>query len=229
MTNDIKIKTVASNIKRYTIFFYLILTIIILIVSDLNVIAKDDIEWEVRLDFFGADGEEDYVIIGESPNAKDGLSKDEFDMPKPPSMPAESYLRSWLDDNLTAPYDVLLADYREFPDISKVWNLSLIWIANKNSSNIVNFSWNIVNISNFEYDSLKLYYFGNNSPIVDLLIEDNFSILLDSNEPQHFQIICETNINNEQNNIINSTTLLTLLAIFIIIIILGLIIWIIKR
>jgi len=78
--------------------------------ADLNWTC-DEFVWNVTLNFNEDNGNRDYVVFGEAPDANDGEPPDSYDMPKPPA-PQPPYIRAWFDDNLPIPYDKLGEDYR---------------------------------------------------------------------------------------------------------------------
>jgi len=221
-----KITCIAKNLALFGILLIFIISSLTLII---NTKAADDIEWEIMLNFDEPGGAHDYVIFGEKPDANDKGFPDMYDMPKPPA-PIDPYIRAWLDNNLTEPYNILLADYRKSPDTYKIWNLSVIWNPLDESSTTITISWNIQNTTNIEYDSIKFYEKGNSNPIFDLLDETSYSSLFKANEPQQFQIICQyDNSKGKTDNIEISPLSLIIALIIIVIIALLIIYWKTKR
>jgi hypothetical protein len=229
MERDINKDRITSINKKLIIFGILFLLIITPLVFEINTKAADDIEWEIKLNFSEPGGTYDYVIFGEKPDANNGGNPDFYDMPKPPA-PISPNIRAWFDNNLTEPYNLLLADYRKSPDTNKIWTLSVLWSPLDESSTTITIKWNIENITNLEYDSIKFYEEGNTNPIFDMLDETSYSYFFPANELQHFQIICQ---NENTNGKTENTEILSLYLIFtlIIIIIIALLIvyWKIKR
>ena len=223
-------KNKITNITKVLVVFGILLPFIISTLTlVMNTKAADDIEWEIMLNFDEPSGAHDYAIFGEKPDANDEGFPDMYDMPKPPA-PIDPYIRVWLDNNLTEPYNILLADYRKSPDTYKIWNLSVIWNPLDESSTTITISWNIQNTTNIEYDSIKFYEKGNSNPIFDLLDETSYSSLFKANEPQQFQIICQyDNSKGKTDNIEISPLSLIIALIIIVIIALLIIYWKTKR
>ena len=152
-----------------------------------------DIEWSVTLNFNETDGKTDYVVFGEAPDANDGPPADSYDQPKPPAqMPP--YVRAWLNDNLTEPYNILLKDYRKYPDTNKVWNLNIQWINYSGGSTEINITWNPDDVDDSEYTSVILYSPEGN-PLKDMTTQNSYSFTCPVAIPQNFKIICES-LNN---------------------------------
>ncbi len=229
MKKDYKKNEITSITKMLVIFGILLLFIISSLALIVNTEAADDIEWEVKLNFDEPTGTYDYVIFGEKPDAKGGPLNDEYDMPKPPA-PMMPYVLAWLDDNLTEPYNRLLADYRKSPDNYKIWNLSVIWNPLDESSTTITITWNIQNITNLEYDSIKFYEKGNSDSVFDLLDETSYSSVFQAYELQQFQIICQNeNSNGKTENTEIPSLYLIIALIIIVIIVLLFIYWKTKR
>jgi len=87
---------------------------------------EKSIVWDATITFTNPTGQNDYVIFGEAPDANDGPPADIYDVAKPPA-PMPPYIRAYLKDGLPSPYTNLWRDYREYPDTSKTWNLSILW------------------------------------------------------------------------------------------------------
>jgi len=208
--------------KRYLItsqklvFIIIVALLMVPLFLSENISAIDNLDWDVRLNFIETSGDEDYVIFGESSDAVDGSIRDDYDMPKPPSAPMPPYLRAWFDDNLSAPYDLLLADYRKSSDTYKMWNLSLLWVNNENSSTTITITSSIQNITNFYYDSLELYNESEDIPVANFLLDEKYSFNINANEIKKFNIICTKEENNE---LFNNIDVMTSIAIFLLVII----------
>jgi hypothetical protein len=84
------------------------------------------IVWDATINFVNSGGQNDYVVFGEAPDAKDGPPADIYDVAKPPA-PMTPYIRAYLRDNLPTPYTNLWRDYRHFPASAKNWSLSVKW------------------------------------------------------------------------------------------------------
>ncbi len=214
-------------VLKKTVVFGILLLIIIgaTMVSEISTKAADDVEWELKLKFDEPGGKYDYVVFGETPDANDGLSPDSYDMPKPPA-PMTPFIRAWLNDNLTEPYNLLIADYRKYPDIHKVWNLTVLWLPSDfNASTTINISWNTSNITNLEYDSIEMYRAGNSNPVTDILMDTKYSFICPANEAQHFQIICQGGTSNGKTDTNEISFLYLILIIALIIICLLILYW----
>ena len=152
--------------------------------------TNNDIEWSVTLNFNETDGKSDYVVFGEAPDANDGGLPDSYDAPKPPAPPTP-YIRAWFDDNLPTPYDILGKDYRKYPDVYKIWNLSIQWVPSDYVTHTsVTISWNIGEVDDSEYISVILYDDGGN-PLKDMFTQNSYSFTCLAITPQSFNIICK--------------------------------------
>jgi hypothetical protein len=125
-------------------------------------ITADDpprsIIWDAKLDITaGIDGKSDNVYFGEADDATDGEPPDGHDQPNqiPPPQP---YIDAWFDDGMTtSPYEQLSRDYRHYPDVEKIWNLSILYFnMSFPTSTPVNITWNIPQVYASEYDSMVL-------------------------------------------------------------------------
>ena len=157
--------------------------------------TNNDIEWSVTLNFNETDGKIDHGVFGEAPDANDGPPYDSYDQPKPPPPPMPPYIYTWFDDNLVFPYKLLFKDYRKYPDVYKVWNLSIQWVPpDYVTSTSLTISWNSSEVDNSEYTSVILYDDGGN-PLKDMLTQNSYSFTCPAVTPQNFNIICN-NLNN---------------------------------
>lgn len=187
--------------------------------------AADDVEWEIRLDFNESSGAYDFVVFGELSDANDESPPDNYDMPKPPP-PMTPYIRAWFNSELEEPYNLLLKDYRLYPDSYKSWNLTVIWEPSGNdSSSSVTLSWSKENITNIEYDSIKFYKLGVSDPVSDLLVDSSYSFVCQAGIPQQFQIVCESESSDGVINIDDPLILVIILAIIIVIIVVVIVYW----
>lgn len=132
--------------------------------------------WSVTLNFNETGGKIDYAVFGETVDADDG-GIDSFDTPKPPE-PIPPYLRAWFDDNLPLPYDVLLKDYRRYPDTNKIWNLSVQWESSSSDPIDVTISWDNSKFIDCEYNSIILLRYDPFEEewtfAIDMLLNDNY-------------------------------------------------------
>lgn len=212
-------------LKKTVVFGILMLFTIAIMATDMSTKAVDNVEWELKLDFDEPGGAYDYVIFGEAPDANDGLPVDSYDEPKPPA-PMPPYIRTWFNDNLAEPYNLILKDYRKHPDSYKVWNLTALWIpSDYNSSTTITISWDNNNITSIEYDSVELYKVGNSDHVSDMLVDPSYSFLCPANEVQHFQIICQGGTSTGETDTNEIPFLYLILIIIVIIICLLILYW----
>ena len=158
-------------------------------------------EWNVKLEFTDSTGVYDDVIFGEASDANNGPPHDDYDMPKPPSPPYPPYIRTWLDNDLETPFNLLLRDYRDLSSDSNTWNLTIIWVPDDSSSNTtITISWDVNNITSIGYDSVKLYGEDESNPVSNMLTDESYDFICPSNEAQSFQIQCKNEESNGQSD-----------------------------
>jgi hypothetical protein len=148
--------------------------------------TKDQQFWDITLDLIETSGLKDNVVFGEASNASDG--QDNFDVPKP-SAPPSPFIYAWFDAGLSEPYNVLWKDYRKYPDIFKVWNLSVLWDSSSNDSTNVTINWNSSNLSYSEYNSIFLKDISADI-LIDMHANSNYTFNILSLVIYEFQIIC---------------------------------------
>jgi len=150
------------------------------------------IVWDVSLHFNEPGSAYDYVIFGEAPDANDGPPADAYDTVKPPA-PMPSYIRACFNDNIPFPYNQLWKDYRHYPAMSKVWNLSVQWVPeDSESSTTITISWSSSEINTTDYVSILLCTSGG-TPLRNMLLYSSYSFACPAFLPQTFQIICTAN------------------------------------
>jgi len=152
-------------------------------------VTVDGAEWDVILNFAEPSGKSDYIIFGEATDASDGPPADRYDTPKAPLPPGTPFISVCLDNDLPIPYNTLMTDYREYPDIYKEWNFTVWWTG---SDTTVSISWNITEVGNSEYDNVTLCN-EVGSPLVDMLSNDNYSFFCPNSSITSFQIIATAN------------------------------------
>ena len=172
---------------------------IIFIVDEIN--TKDEnnlynmdrdarsIAWDVRMNFTEPGGTNDYVIFGETSDANDGPPHDTYDTPLPPAPPYPPYIRAWFDDNLgnisnpSDPFHKLIRDFRKYPDVRKVWNLSVQWVSDSSDPTNMTISWDIDEIKNSEYNYMVLWKKVDNIwySIANMFTENTYILV-----PQYF-------------------------------------------
>ncbi|UCF12739.1 MAG: PKD domain-containing protein [Thermoplasmatales archaeon] len=183
-----------SSLLRIVIIYVLILVILAILFRSTNLRYKatfeGDLKWEATLYFNESGGKSDSVIFGEAIDANDGPPADIYDSPRPP-VPPPPYIYAWFDDGLSPPFNTLLKDFRSYPDIYKVWNLSVQWIPSDYvTSTSITISWNISILGNSEYTSVILYDDEGNL-LRDMYIQNSYIFTCTAMTPQSFKIICE--------------------------------------
>ncbi len=147
-----------------------------------------DITWSVRINLSKPAGKTDFVYFGEAPDAIDGPPADAYDTIK--TSPSEtSYIQAWLNDTLPAPYDKLERDYRHYPDSSKVWNLSVLWVPQSGSPPAtITMTWNTLHVNSSEYDEVVVRN-DTGGLVVNMRTSSSYIFICPANIPQHFTII----------------------------------------
>jgi VCBS repeat-containing protein len=185
------------------------------LLSSIKITARNII-WDVTLSFNNPGGQNDYVVFGEAPDAHDGPPVDIYDVLKPPA-PQPPYIRAWFNDNLSYPYDTLTNDYREYPDSSKVWNLTIQWMPSSGGSpTTITVSWDVNEFTDCEYESVTLNTEGG-TPLQDMLMNSSYIFSCPAYIPQNFKIICnvagnQAPIANPDSYSTNEDTTLTIAA-----------------
>ena len=150
------------------------------------------IVWDVTVNFNEPGGAYDYTVFGEAHGAHDGPPADAYDVLKPPA-PMPPYIRAWLNDNLPFPYNKLWKDYRHYPGINKIWNLSVQWTPSDDlSPTTVTMTWSPTAINSTEYASITLCTSGG-TPLKNMLLESSYSFSCPADITQDFKIICVAN------------------------------------
>jgi hypothetical protein len=133
-------------------------------------------------------------MFGEAPDANDGPPADTYDIVKPPAPPTP-YIRTWLNDNLPVPFDLLWKDYRHYSGASKVWNLTVQWMPTSGSSaSTITMSWSLSEFSGCEYTLVNLCTESGTS-LMNMLTNNNYVFSCPAYVPQNFKIICSTPLN----------------------------------
>jgi len=148
--------------------------------------------WDVTVNFDEPGGTNDYTVFGEATDAHDGPPADAYDVLKPPA-PMPSYIRTWLNDNLPFPYNKLWKDYRFYPDLYKVWNLTVLWVPEDDESPTeITISWSPAEVDESEYTTVNLCTQGG-VILENMLINNNYAFSCPANIPQSFKILCYAN------------------------------------
>lgn len=150
--------------------------------------------WGVTISCSNITGQFDSVLIGEATDANDGPPADGYDMAKPPA-PMTPYIRTWLNDDLPDPYDLLSDDYRSYPDSYKVWNLTIQWMPDGESiPSTITIAWNYGEFSESEYTSVNLCD-ETGVPLQDMLTGSSYDFSCPPYIPQNFKVICLADVN----------------------------------
>ncbi len=195
--------------RKILILFAVMILFLTMIFTSVNINISTigtSIVWSSSISATESNERRDNVQIGEASDAMDGLTADIYDVLKPPT-PIAPYLRLSLNDNLPIPYDTLWKDFRQYPGLSKIWNLSVQWIPQDyTSSTIVTLSWNSNEYENSEYDSVMLCS-DTGTPLLNMLTQSSYSFTCPAMIPQNFKISCtRTNHPPEPPNTPNGDT-----------------------
>jgi hypothetical protein len=158
-----------------------------------SVLFKDrNITWDVSISYNEPGGAYDTTVFGEAPDAHDGPPVDPYDVLKPPA-PMPSYIRAWFDDNLPIPYNKLWKDYRHYPGITKVWDLTVRWVPDDDvSPTTITISWNPTIVDTSEYTSVNLCTSGG-VVLKNMLIDSSYTFICPAEVNQIFKINCLLN------------------------------------
>jgi PKD repeat protein len=161
------------------------------IVFQSSIEAKEiGITWSCNLHVNEYEGKQDDVVFGEAPDANDGPPVDSYDIVKPPT-PMAPYVKAIFTDNLPSPYDSLWKDYRQYPDASKIWNLTVQWMPSSGSSpTTVTMSWFPSEIDDSEYTSVNLCT-DNGIILKNMRVDNTYTFSCPAYAPQNFKIRCE--------------------------------------
>ena len=161
------------------------------IVFHSSIQAKETgITWSCTLHVNESGGKQDDVVFGEAPDAGDGPPVDSYDVVKPPT-PMAPYVKAIFTDNLPSPYDSLWMDYRQYPDASKTWNLTVQWFpSDGSSSTTITVSWQTDEFDDSEYTSITLCT-DTGIILTNMLISDTYTFNCPVYVPQTFKIKCE--------------------------------------
>jgi hypothetical protein len=147
------------------------------------------ITWELQMNFSETGGKTDYAKFGEAPDARDGPPADTYDTVKPPA-PMAPYIRAFFNDNLPTPYNYLWMDCRQYPDTSKVWNLSVKWEPEDGESpTTLTISWSKSKINASEYDKVNLTD-NNNVVLVNMRTTSSYTYTAPASTLKKFKINC---------------------------------------
>jgi len=157
--------------------------------QDLHPLMDSYNPWSVILNFTTPESMSDFVVFGERPGAKD--EQDSWDVPKP-GFPPKPYVYAWFDANLSTPYTNLWYDYRYYPDVNKTWDLYLLCDTSGpvlGSTNIT-IAWKTDDVNQSEYAYVKLFEYGNSTPVADMRTVANYTFNATFDALYHFQIVC---------------------------------------
>jgi hypothetical protein len=149
------------------------------------------IVWDVLMSC-ATGGYTDSVTFGEATDGNDGPPADAYDVPKPLAG-APPYVRAWFNDNLPNPYDELSADYRQYPDTSKIWTLTVEWMPSSGSDPVlITLSWDISEVDDSEYSSVTLCTLSG-AVLSNMLLYPSYTFSCPVATPQVFTIRCRDN------------------------------------
>jgi hypothetical protein len=197
-------------------------------VIDSSKAAFEENEWIIHLNIKTDETDEgmnytDTLVFGELADASSYI--DDYDMPKPPT-PQSPYIRAWFTTNLNPPYNFLWEEYRKYPDDYNIWNFTVMWAPDNDSSIGVTISWDTSQVIDTEYSSTYLY--SNDNLVADMMTEDRYNYLHSANTPYNFKIISQSDEIPSNGDTTNGDTtetslLLPLIIVIIIIIIIALV------
>jgi len=143
--------------------------------------VKPVYNWEFNIEGVETGGRWDYVIFGEKPDASDLV--DEYDVPKCPPPPM-GYVRMILRNNeLPYPYTSCWFEYRQSPDVYKVWELNILWVPQSGSDDTeITLSWERTGRTEYKYIMLN--------DDINMLKEDNYTFTCHAFVPTQFEIVC---------------------------------------
>ena len=236
-SNHISIKTIIKPIIALVFIFIFIFSINPMNSNSDSIVSAKEIEWDITLEMTGSDGEHSSVIFGEANDASDGPTglgpsgNDDYDEPLPPLGPGEAYIRAWFDDNLESPFDAMFKDYRKYPDSNKVWNLTVKWSSENDTSTYVTISWDVSEVDNTEYSSMYLY--DDQGFVANMTGESSYTFLSSVGIPYNFQVICHgdtiSNGDSDTNEANPLISLFIIVIVFIVVVIFVLYWWRIKK
>ena len=151
------------------------------------------IMWVCTITVTEPGGSIDTVVFGEATDAIDGPPADAYDIVKPPPPIMPPYLRVWFNDNLPEPYHLLWKDYRQYPGITKTWNLTLQWFPLDYSSPApVTISWGPSMVNTSEY--ITVYLCSSDETILaNMRVQNAYTFTCPALTPQRFKILCRAN------------------------------------
>lgn len=149
--------------------------------------------WECTITVTEPNGSMDTAAFGEALNATDGPPADAYDIVKPPPPIMPPYLRVWFDDNLPEPYHQLWKDFRQYPGITKTWNLTVQWIPQDySSSTSVTIYWDSTIVNMSEYIIMNLCT-SNGTILANMRLQHTYTFTCPALTPQKFKIIGHAN------------------------------------
>ena len=154
--------------------------------------------WEVKIEFNEPDGAYDNAIFGEKTDELNILGN--INLPKnPPGI--IPYIRTWFNTDSDDPYNELWEEYKEQTDDYNSWQFSVQWVPSDYiSPTTITISWDIKKLSNSEYNSVILYDAINSKNVANMLEDTSYTFTISALIIQNFEIICNKNPNQPQNN-----------------------------
>jgi hypothetical protein len=164
------------------------------------------IVWDVTMSFSNPTGQNEYVVFGEAPDARDGPPADTYDVAKPPA-PMTPYIRAYLKDyNLPVPYTNLWMDYRQYPDADKIWNVSVRWEPEDGESpTTITMSWSQTRVDESEYNYVNLTTNAGEF-LKNMLVDTSYTFSCPASVLQNFKIMCSTRTTNQPPNPVDKPT-----------------------
>jgi hypothetical protein len=122
-----------------------------------------------------------YCILGETVQASDGL--DSYDICHPPLFPPGRCFIFMQEQSFPNPFKTLWFEYKHYPGLLKVFNVSCYWYPMGDNGQTVYLSWCLS--PGYEYRSMLLYPMG-----LNMLSSSSFSFWMDAFELRQFQVVC---------------------------------------
>ena len=118
-------------------------------------------------------GTNDFAVFGEATDASD--NQDTYDTPKP-GFPPSPFVYAYFKTTLTSPYDVLMKEFRHYPETNeKIWTLFIICNLGGPSfaTTDITISWDKTKIDDSEYGYVELFH--NGSQVANMLTDSGYT------------------------------------------------------
>jgi hypothetical protein len=192
-----------------------------------RVLAFDEtVAWSMTLRITESSGTGNTVLLGEKPDASDGL--DQYDLPEPPPPPQFPYIRSWFVTSFAIPFDSLLQEYKSSASDHAIWNLSIVWMPAPGNQSIttVRLLWDPAQIPVNHNPSLLLY--ENDVIVANMITNTSFSFPTDGSL-HRFQIMYQRETSNSTGEPIELPVLLLVMGGVVCVVIIAVIFVVMKR